>query len=72
MTTIEIKDVKGEAAGTAELNDAVYGIEPNMPVMHRMVKAQRASWRQGTATTTTRRRQEAVATEGHRPGSSGL
>ena len=46
MATIEMKDVKGKAAGTAELSDAVYGIEPNMHVMHRVVKAQRASWRQ--------------------------
>ena len=46
MATIEIKDVKGAAAGTVDLNDAVFGIEPNMPVMHRTVKAQQASWRQ--------------------------
>lgn len=54
MTTIEIKDIEGKAAGTAELNPAVFGIEPNMPVMHRTVVAQRASWRQGTANTRTR------------------
>lgn len=54
MATIEMKDVKGKAAGTATLDDAVYGIEPNMHVMHRVVKAQRASWRQGTANTRTR------------------
>ncbi len=54
MATLEIKDAKGKAAGKAELSDAVYGIEPNMPVMHRTVKAQRASWRQGTANTRTR------------------
>ena len=54
MATIEMKDVKGKAAGTATLSDAVYGIEPNMHVMHRVVKAQRASWRQGTANTRTR------------------
>ena len=54
MATIEIKDVKGAAAGTVDVNDAVFGIEPNMPVMHRTVKAQQASWRQGTANTRTR------------------
>lgn len=54
MATIEIKDVKGAAAGTVELSDAVFAIEPNVPVMHRTVKAQQASWRQGTASTRTR------------------
>ena len=42
MATIEIKDVKGAAAGTVDVNDAVFGIEPNVPVMHRTVKAQQA------------------------------
>lgn len=54
MATIEMKDVKGKAAGTATLDDAVYGIEPNMHVMHHVVRAQQASWRQGTANTRTR------------------
>ncbi len=54
MATLDIKDAKGKSAGSAELNDAVYGIEPNMHVMHRTVKAQQASWRQGTANTKTR------------------
>ncbi len=54
MATVEIKDAAGKKAGTAELADAVYAIEPNMHVMHRTVKAQRASWRQGTANTKTR------------------
>ncbi|MBQ3106373.1 MAG: 50S ribosomal protein L4 [Eggerthellaceae bacterium] len=54
MATIEIKDVKGEAAGTAELSASVFGIEPNIHVMHHVVRAQRASWRQGTHNTLTR------------------
>lgn len=54
MTTIEIKDAKGEAAGTVELPASVYGIEPNVPVMHQVVRAQRASWRAGTHDTRTR------------------
>ena len=54
MATIEIKDAKGAAAGTVELSDAVFGIEPNVPVVHQVVRAQRASWRQGTSDTKTR------------------
>ena len=54
MATIDIKDAKGEKTGTAELNPSVFGIEPNVPVMHLAVRAQRASWRQGTHDTKTR------------------
>ena len=54
MATIEIKDVKGQAAGTAELPESIYGIEPNLHVMHFVVRAQRASWRQGTSNNKTR------------------
>ena len=54
MATIEIKDVKGGEAGAVELNPAVFGIEPNIHVMHHVVRAQRASWRQGTHNTLTR------------------
>ena len=54
MATIEIKDAKGSAAGTADLSDSIFGITPNMPVMHQVVRAQRASWRRGTHSTRTR------------------
>ena len=54
MATVDIKDAKGKSAGKADLADAVYGIEPNMHVMHRTVLAQQNSWRQGTANTKTR------------------
>lgn len=54
MTTIEIKDASGKKAGTADLAASVFGIEPNVPVMHQVVRAQRASWRQGTHDAKTR------------------
>ena len=54
MTTIEIKDASGKKAGTADLAASVFGIEPNVPVMHQVVRAQRASWPQGTHSTLTR------------------
>lgn len=49
MATIKIMDAAGKEAGSAKLADGIFSIEPNMHVMHRTVKAQRASWRQGTA-----------------------
>lgn len=54
MTTIEVKDANGKQAGTHELADSVFGIEPNIGVMHQVVRAQRASWRAGTHDTRTR------------------
>ena len=54
MATIEIKTAEGKKASTAELADSVFGIEPNVPVMHQVVRMQRASWRAGTSNTLTR------------------
>ena len=54
MTAFEIKNTEGAAAGTVELADSVFGIEPNIPVMHQVVRMQRASWRAGTHNTRTR------------------
>lgn len=54
MTKIEIKDAAGKADGSVELNPAVFAIEPNVPVIHQVVRSQRASWRQGTHNTRTR------------------
>ena len=54
MSTFKIVDKTGKEAGKADLNDAVFGIKPNVAVMHQVVRAQRASWRQGTADTKTR------------------
>ena len=54
MATIDIKTAEGKKAGTAELADSVFGIEPNVPVMHQVVRMQRAGWRAGTHETKTR------------------
>ena len=48
MSNIEIKNAEGAKAGDLTLNDAVYGIEPNIAVTHQVVVCQRASLRQGT------------------------
>src|SRR5688572_28678385 len=54
MPTLETKDAKGAKAGTVDLDDAVFGIEPNMAVMHQVVTAQLAAKRSGTQSTKTR------------------
>lgn len=54
MSKIEVKDVKGAKAGEVELSDSVFGIEPNIPVVHQVVVAYEASLRQGTHSTKNR------------------
>ena len=51
MSKFEIKNAAGKKVSEIELADAVYGIEPNVAVMHQIVKAQLANWRQGTHST---------------------
>lgn len=51
MSKFEVKNVEGKQVAEAELADAVYGIEPNVHVMHHIVTCQQACWRQGTQST---------------------
>ncbi|WP_102029409.1 50S ribosomal protein L4 [Salirhabdus sp. Marseille-P4669] len=48
MPKVALYNQDGAKAGDFELNDAVFGIEPNVHVMNEAVIAQRASLRQGT------------------------
>ena len=54
MPQITIKSAAGKDAGTIDLDDAVFGIQPNVPVMHQVVTAQLAKRRAGTQSTKTR------------------
>ncbi len=50
----ELYSADGALQGTVELHDAIFGIEPNMAVMHQVVTAQLAAARAGTHSTKTR------------------
>jgi len=54
MASIDIKTQTGGSAGSADLVEEIFGIEPNIPVMHQVVTAQLAAKRQGTHSTKTR------------------
>jgi len=54
MASVKVKTAAGADAGTIELNDEYFGIEPNVPVMHQVVTAQLAARRAGTQSTKTR------------------
>ena len=54
MPTVAVFDMTGKKTGEMELNEAVFGIEPNMAVVHAAVKNYLANQRQGTQSTLTR------------------
>ena len=54
MPTIAVLNMQGQEVGQQELNDAVFGIEPNVSVMNDMVKHYLANQRQGTQSALTR------------------
>jgi large subunit ribosomal protein L4 len=49
------KSIDGTELGTVALEPTIFGIEPNMAVLHQVVKAQLAAKRSGTQSTKTRK-----------------
>jgi large subunit ribosomal protein L4 len=54
MTNVAVKTLAGKENGSVELDADVFGIQPNVPVMHQVVTAQLAHRRAGTQSTKTR------------------
>lgn len=54
MSELAVKTATGGTSGSVELDDAIFGIEPNVAVMHQVVTAQLAARRSGTQSTKTR------------------
>ena len=54
MSTMKVLNMAGAEVGTVELNDAIFGIEPNQTVVHEVVKNHLANCRQGTQSALTR------------------
>ena len=54
MADLTLKTPSGKDSGTIELDDTVFGVQPNVPVMHQVVTAQLAARRSGTQSTKTR------------------
>ncbi|MFT3852384.1 MAG: 50S ribosomal protein L4 [Ilumatobacteraceae bacterium] len=54
MTQITVKTAAGKDAGNVELAESVFGVQPNVPLMHQVVTAQLAARRSGTQSTKTR------------------
>jgi large subunit ribosomal protein L4 len=54
MSSIALKTRDGKDAGSLQLDPEVFGVQPNVPVMHQVVTAQLAARRSGTQSTKTR------------------
>ena len=54
MPKFRVYNLSGEGVDEIELNESVFGIEPNVPVMHEVVKNYLANNRQGTQSAKTR------------------
>jgi large subunit ribosomal protein L4 len=54
MASVDVRSATGDTVGTVALDDAVFGIQPNVPVMHQVVTAQLAGIRSGDHSTLTR------------------
>ena len=54
MASVTVRDPAGAETGTVELDEATFGIEPNVAVLHQVVTAQLAAARAGTQSTKTR------------------
>src|SRR6516225_5593880 len=52
--SVNVRSVEGSVLGAIELDEAVFGIQPNVPVMHQVVTAQLAAARAGSHSTKTR------------------
>lgn len=52
--SVDVRTVDGSVSGSVILDDAVFGIVPNVAVMHQVVTAQLAAARSGTQSTKTR------------------
>ncbi len=54
MASITVKNSSGQDAGSLDLDEAMFGVQPNVPLMHQVITAQLAARRSGTQSTKTR------------------
>ncbi|MDP9388045.1 MAG: 50S ribosomal protein L4 [Actinomycetota bacterium] len=54
MPTIDVRRPDGSSSGSVQLDDRIFGLQPNVAVMHQVVTAQLAAARSGTQSTKTR------------------
>src|SRR5580658_5129454 len=53
--SVQRKSIAGAVLGTVKLEPSIFGVTPNMAVLHQVIKAQLAAKRSGTQSTKTRK-----------------
>ncbi len=54
MASVDVRSRAGKVVGSVDLAEDIFGLEPNVPVMHQVVTAQLAARRAGSQSTRTR------------------
>ena len=54
MAKVNLLNMAGQPAGEMDIKDEVFGVEPNIDLMHQVVIAEEANYRQGTHQTKTK------------------
>jgi len=54
MASVKLTTAAGKSSGKVDLDDQLFGVQPNVPLMHQVVTAQLAARRAGTQSTKTR------------------
>src|SRR2546423_14171494 len=54
MPDVTLYNREGKEVGSLSLSEAVFGVQPSVPLIHQAVQAEEANSRQGTADTKTR------------------
>lgn len=67
-----VKNLQGEVVSTAQLDERVWDIQPNVAVLHQAVLAQQANARRGTADTKTRGEIRGSTKKHHRQKGTGM
>jgi large subunit ribosomal protein L4 len=69
---VPVKNLQGQVVSTAELDERVWDIRPNVAVLHQAVLAQQANARRGTADTKTRGEVRGGGKKHHRQKGTGM
>lgn len=71
MKAVTVYKHDGTEAGTVDLPDDIFGIEPSMPALHLLIKAYLANQRQGTASAKTRSEVDVTKSKPYRQKGTG-
>src|SRR5512132_3675661 len=71
MASVKLTTATGKPGAAVDLDDAWFGVEPNLPVMHQVVTAQLAARRAGTQSTKTRAEVRGGGRKPHRQKGTG-